>query len=31
VVVLAEGKVLAICTPAESRANTAVIDAYLGH
>jgi len=31
VVVLAEGKVLAIGTPADIRANQAVIDAYLGH
>lgn len=31
VVVLAEGQVLATGTPAEVRANQAVIDAYLGH
>ena len=31
VVVMAEGKVLAIGTPAEIRANPDVIDAYLGH
>jgi len=31
VVVMAEGKVLAIGAPAEIRANSAVIDAYLGH
>ena len=31
VVVLAEGKVLAIGTPAEVRQNKAVMDAYLGH
>ena len=31
VMVMAEGKVLAIGTPAEIRANSAVIDAYLGH
>jgi branched-chain amino acid transport system ATP-binding protein len=31
VVVLAEGKVLAVGTPAEVRQNKAVMDAYLGH
>lgn len=31
VMVLSEGKVLAIGSPAEIRANQAVIDAYLGH
>jgi len=31
VVVMAEGKVLAIGTPAEIRTNSAVVDAYLGH
>ncbi len=31
VLVMAEGKVLAMGTPAEIRANPAVIDAYLGH
>ncbi len=31
VLVMAEGKVLAVGTPAEIRANQAVIDAYLGH
>jgi branched-chain amino acid transport system ATP-binding protein len=31
VLVMAEGKVLAVGTPAEIRANPAVIDAYLGH
>src|SRR6476660_7824191 len=31
VVVMAEGKVLAIGAPAQIRANSAVIDAYLGH
>jgi branched-chain amino acid transport system ATP-binding protein len=31
VIVLAEGKVLAMGTPAEVRQNKAVMDAYLGH
>jgi branched-chain amino acid transport system ATP-binding protein len=31
VMVMAEGRVLAIGTPDEVRANPAVIDAYLGH
>jgi branched-chain amino acid transport system ATP-binding protein len=31
VLVLAEGKVLAQGTPAEVRANPAVVEAYLGH
>jgi branched-chain amino acid transport system ATP-binding protein len=29
--VMAEGKVLAMGTPSEVRANPAVIEAYLGH
>lgn len=31
VLVMAEGRVLATGTPAEVRANPAVVDAYLGH